>query len=103
MTPDTIPIYLQYGALGILAAVLVGVGYWLTWYAKEQQKFIRDLVDKRDVDAKEERADWKELIRSSTEAQVSTVAALSQIAQKLESSNSSHQRRHDEILSKLGR
>lgn len=97
MTPDDIPIYLQYGALGILV-------FWVTWYAKEQQKFIHNLMNKLDANAKEERADWKEFVRSSTEALVSTMSALSQIAQKmavLQQGHDSLQQGHDKILTKL--
>ena len=43
MISDT---WIQYGALGVLSVVLVGIGYWLRWYTKETQAFIRDLVDK---------------------------------------------------------
>lgn len=90
---DTISNYLQYGALGILV-------FWVTWYAKEQQKFIRDLMGRLDG----ERDDWKEFVRSSTEALVSTMSALSQIAQKmavLQQGHDSLQQGHDKILIKL--
>lgn len=85
--------WIQYGSLGVLFIVLTGVGYWLRWYTKETQAFIRDLVDK----IAEERGDWKGLVQSSAEASASTASALSQIVRELETI-SAHQREGMEAL-----
>jgi len=93
MISDT---WIQYGALGVLSVVLVGIGYWLRWYTKETQAFIRDLVDK----ITEERSDWKGLVHSSVEAHANTASALSQVVRELELLNA-RQQEQGEILTRI--
>lgn len=97
MSPELAQPYLQYGALGILSFVLLGVGYWLTWYAKEQQAVIRGMMDRfedrmrlQDEFIRAQMEDWKEMVKSCADAQVSMAAAFSQVAREVESNSARH-------------
>jgi hypothetical protein len=75
--------YLQYGAMGLLSLLIVIVGGWVTWYSKEQQKFIRELVNQAITSQRNQTEEWRRMLQSNIDAQVSVAAALADIARTI--------------------
>lgn len=70
MTTD-VSNFLQYGAFGLLALVLVGIGVWFRDYSKkqqqiasEQQAFVRKLAERALASQDEHMEQWREMTRA---------------------------------------
>ena len=87
MDPILTPSYLEYGITGVLALVLIGVGVWLTWYAKEQQSFIRELV--KDIHSHTD--DWRSLVEKNIQSNTAVTAVMNELAKNLEQGNARHE------------
>ena len=89
--------FLQYGALGLLALVLVAIGVWFRDYSKkqqeitcEQQKFIRDLA-KRALETQDEHLNqWREMTQRAVTSQEGLTRMLVEITKTLERLSQEH-------------
>lgn len=78
--------YLQYGAMFILTLVLLGVGGWVTWYSRTQQKFIEELIEGKDKDNKEQLDEWKQIVKSNVAIQVELSKTISELSKSMSAS-----------------
>ncbi len=74
---------LQYGALGLLALVLVAIGAWVKKYTEQQlqvsaaqQKFIQDIATKAMATQDAHTAAWKMMTTQTLEAQTQFTALI---------------------------
>jgi len=82
--------FLQYGAFGLLALVLVAVGVWFRDYSKkqqsiacEQQAFTRKLAERALASQDEHMEQWREMTHATLKAQADFTRSLQQINESL--------------------
>lgn len=93
--------FLQYGALGLLAAVLAGVGFWARQMqsdqariAEEQQKWVQAVAERALQQYEEQTAAWREMT-------VETLRVQADFSKMLESEFKDRKREHE--LERQGR
>lgn len=91
--------FLQYGAFGLLALVLVAVGVWFKGYsekqqqiASEQQAFVRKLAERALTSQDEHMEQWREITRATLKAQADFARSLQQINESLGRLSQEHSR-----------
>lgn len=82
--------FLQYGAFGLLALVLVAVGVWFRDYSKKQQQivceqanFTRELAKRALASHDEHMSQWREMTHATLKAQADFTRSLQQINESL--------------------
>lgn len=100
--------WLQYGAMGLLALVLGGIGLWLRGYLGEQQKrgaksdqWMRDLIATDRQERRDSSARMDALVHSAIEAQQRTFSGLDSLEKKTDSHETASQSRHDKMLNTI--
>ena len=85
MSPD-VSSFLQYGAFGLLALVLVAVGVWFRDYSKKQQQiaseqcaFVRKLAERALASQDEHMEQWREMTRAMLKSHASFTQSLQEI------------------------
>jgi len=98
MSPD-VSNFLQYGAFGLLALVLIAVGVWFKGYSEKQQKmaceqqaFVRELAKQAMASHDEHLKQWREMTRATLEAQADFTRSLQQINESLGRLSQEHSR-----------
>lgn len=78
--------FLQYGAFGLLALVLVAIGIWFRDYSKKQQQiaceqanFTRELAKRALASQDEHMTQWREMTRAMLKSQENFAQSLQKI------------------------
>ncbi len=82
--------FLQYGAFGLLALVLIAVGIWFKGYsekqqqiASEQQAFVRRLAERALTSQDEHMEQWREMTRAMLKSHADFTRSLQEINKAL--------------------
>ena len=110
---------LQWGAFGLLAAVLTGVGFYLRSYldrlmtqqmtlneshlesSKEQTAFLRTLVSQEQVATEARLSEWKGLVQADIQAKQELASVLQGLSREIASHEERAQQRHLALLAVL--
>jgi hypothetical protein len=97
--------FLQYGAFGLLALVLVAVGVWFRGYSEkqqqiagEQQAFVRKLAERALASQDEHMEQWREMTR----AMLTSHANFTQSLQEINKALGQLSQEHTQISARLG-
>lgn len=98
----------QYGALGVLAIVLLGVGAGLRAYLKYTQdrnaqfdKWLRELIEADRIERRETTQRLDALLASTLEVQTNTVTAMTELSSQYKKQQTESTERHKEIMRTL--
>lgn len=97
--------YLQYGALGLLAIVLIALGAFAREYIKvsgkhreENDKFFRATVDRANSRHDVHMSAWQEMAALAVKAQSATGDAVKDVLRELEDHERASDDRHDKVI-----
>jgi len=100
ITPD----WLQYGALGLLAILMVVVG----WYIRDRDRFMQELVSRADAKDETRIKAWQDMTQRAVDAMMRSAKALEDVCSRLdkndvrlESHDTRESDRHQEVMGTL--
>ena len=76
--------FVQWGALGLLAAFMVGTGLWLRSKLDSDQAFMQNMMQQDRKERLEQAAAWQQMTREMITTNGETVAALQAVQQAIE-------------------
>lgn len=86
--------WLQYGALGLLAILIVIVGR----YIKDRDRFMQDMISRAEAKDEARIRAWQEMLRLAIETQSKTSDAMNSVCVRLDVIDERSTNRHKELM-----